>query len=249
VLLHEGSPEHTLIGNHTGGSRSLVGAGSVCKLAGLKLIEVAKSAAAAMFDTEPSQVDYAAGTLTDRVSGKSTTLAELARRPEGLKTQAEATIGSTFPTGCHIAEVEIDPLTGTTEILSYVAVDDCGHAVDHTIVEGQVHGGVLQGVGQVFAEKAIYDEETGQLMTGSFMDYTMPRAGMLKHIVIDENCIPSKINSLGAKGVGEAGCTGSLSALSNAMADALRPLGVPPMDMPFTSNRVWHAIAAAGGLK
>jgi aerobic carbon-monoxide dehydrogenase large subunit len=249
VLLHEGAPDHALIGNHTGGSRSLVGAGSVCKLAGLKLVEVAKSAAAAMFDTEPSQVDYAAGTLTDRVSGKSTTLVELARRPEGLKTQAEATIGSTFPTGCHIAEVEIDPLTGTTEIVSYVAVDDCGHAVDHTIVEGQVHGGVLQGVGQVFCEKAIYDEQTGQLMTGSFMDYTMPRVGMLKHIVIDENCIPSKINSLGAKGVGESGCTGSISAMSNAMADALRPLGVPPMDMPFTSSRVWHAITAAGGLK
>jgi carbon-monoxide dehydrogenase large subunit len=86
-------------------------------------------------------------------------------------------------------------------------------------------------------------------MTGSFMDYTMPRVGMLKHIVIDENCIPSKINSLGAKGVGESGCTGSISAMSNAMADALRPLGVPPMDMPFTSSRVWHAIVAAGGLK
>jgi carbon-monoxide dehydrogenase large subunit len=249
VFLHEGAPDRVLIGNHTGGSRSLVGAGSVCKLAGLKLVEVAKSAAAAQFDTEPSQIDYHAGTLTDRASGKSTTLAELARRPEGLKTQAEATVGSTFPTGCHIAEVEIDPQTGMTEIVSYVAVDDCGHAVNHTIVEGQVHGGVLQGVGQVFGEKAIYDEQTGQLMTGSFMDYTMPRAGMLRHVVVEENCVPSKINSLGAKGVGESGCTGSLSALSNAMAGALRPLGVPPMDMPFTPNKVWHAIAAARSSK
>jgi len=249
VFLHEGVPGRALIGNHTGGSRSLVGAGSVCKLAGLKLIEVAKSAAAAQFDTEPSQVDYHAGTLTDRVSGKATTLAALAQRPEGLKTQAEATIGSTFPTGCHIAEVEIDPQTGATEVLSYVAVDDCGHAVNHTIVEGQVHGGVMQGLGQVFGEKAIYDEETGQLMTGSFMDYTMPRAGLLTHIVVDENCVPSKINSLGAKGVGESGCTGSLSALSNAMADALRPLGVPPMDMPFTPSRVWHAITAAAAAR
>jgi carbon-monoxide dehydrogenase large subunit len=245
VTLHQGAEDHTLIGNHTGGSRSLVGAGSVCKLAGLKLVEVAKSAAAAQFDTEPSQIDYVAGTLTDRVSGKSTTLAALAQRPEGLKTQAEATVGSTFPTGCHIAEVEVDIETGATEILSYVAVDDCGVAVNHMIVEGQVHGGVLQGLGQVFGEKGVYDDATGQLMTGSFMDYVMPRAGMLKDIVMEENCIPSKINSLGAKGVGESGCTGSLSALSNAMADALRPLGVPPMDMPFTPSRVWHAIAAA----
>ncbi len=245
VFLHEGAPDRTLIGNHTGGSRSLVGAGSVCKLAGLKLVEVARSAAAVQFDTEPSQIDYRAGTLTDRASGKTTTLTELANRPEGLKTQAEATIGSTFPTGCHIAEVEIDIETGATELLSYVAVDDCGYAVNHTIVEGQVHGGIVQGLGQVFGEKAIYDEQTGQLMTGSFMDYTMPRAGLLKHAVIEENCVPSKINSLGAKGVGESGCTGSLSAVSNAMADALRPLGVPPMDMPFTPSRVWHAINAA----
>jgi aerobic carbon-monoxide dehydrogenase large subunit len=249
VFVHEGSPDHTLIGNHTGGSRSLVGAGSVCKLAGLKLVEVAKSAAAAQFDTEPSQIDYAAGTLTDRASGKTVTLAQLAQRPEGLKTQAEATVGSTFPTGCHVAEVEIDPLTGVPEIVQYTAVDDCGYAVNHTIVEGQVHGGLVQGIGQVFHEKAIYDEATGQLMTGSFMDYTMPRAGILRHVVIEENCVPSKINSLGAKGVGESGCTGSLSALSNAMANALRPLGVPPMDMPFTPSRVWHAISAAGGAR
>ncbi|MBC7779076.1 MAG: xanthine dehydrogenase family protein molybdopterin-binding subunit [Proteobacteria bacterium] len=245
VFLHEGVPDRTLIGNHTGGSRSLVGAGSVCKLAGLKLIEVAKSAAAAQFDTEPSQVEYHAGTLTDRASGKSTTLAELAQRAEGLRTQAEASIGSTFPTGCHIAEVEIDMQTGFTEVLSYVAVDDCGFAVNHTIVEGQVHGGILQGFGQVFGEKAIYDEQTGQLMTGSFMDYAMPRAGDVRHVTIEENCVPSKINSLGAKGVGESGCTGSISALANAMADAMRPLGGPPMDMPFTPSRVWHAIGAS----
>ncbi len=247
VFVHEGSPDRPdQVGNHTGGSRSLVGAGSVCKLAGIKLVEVAKSAAAEQFETEPSQVDYAAGVFTDRASGRSVTLTELAQRPAGLQTMAEATVLSTFPTGCHIAEVEIDPQTGVTELVSYVAVDDCGHAVNHTIVEGQVHGGVVQGIGQVFGEKAIYDEATGQLMTGSFMDYPMPRAGTLRNITVEENCVPSAINSLGAKGVGESGCTGSLSALVNAMSDALRPLGAPPMDMPFTPARVWEAIRAAG---
>lgn len=247
VFLHEGQPGRTLIGNHTGGSRSLVGAGSVCRDAALKLIEVAKSAAAEAFGGEPSQVEYANGRLTDRVGGRSLTLAELAARPQGLKTQAERSIGSTFPTGCHIAEVEIDPHTGLAEVCSYTAVDDCGRAVNHTIVEGQVHGGVVQGIGQVFGEQAVYDADSGQLLTGSFMDYPMPRIGALRDIRIDENCTPSAINSLGAKGAGESGCTGSISALTNAMADALRPLGVGPMDMPFTPARVWQAIQAAGG--
>jgi carbon-monoxide dehydrogenase large subunit len=247
VLLHQSPADRALIGTHSGGSRTTVGVGNVCRLAALKLIEVAKSAAAEVLATEPSQVDYAGGVLTDRPSGRTIALDELAARTGGLKTQAEATIGATFPSGCHIAEVEIDPQTGNTCVVSYVAVDDCGVAINHTIVEGQVHGGVVQGAGQVFGEQVIYDRDSGQLLTGTFMDYSMPRAGFIRRIVADEHCTPSKANPLGVKGVGESGCAGSIPSLANAMADALRPLGIVNVDMPFTPHAVWRAIRSRSG--
>jgi carbon-monoxide dehydrogenase large subunit len=164
------------------------------------------------------------------------------KSPHPLNVTAEASVGSTWPNGCHIAEIEIDPATGVTQIMSYVAVDDSGNVINHSIVEGQVHGGVVQGAGQIFGEQVIYDRDSGQLLTGSFSDYSMPRAGMLRDIHVGDHPLPSKLNALGAKGVGESGCTASLPALANAMTDALRPLGVPHLDMPFTPSKVWHAI-------
>jgi carbon-monoxide dehydrogenase large subunit len=119
--------------------------------------------------------------------------------------------------------------------------------VSPQLVQGQVHGGVAQGAGQVFGEHAVYDAESGQLLTGSFADYVMPRAGCLGEIRTAEHPVPTALNALGAKGVGESGCSGSLPALANAMMSALRPLGVPPMDMPFTPARVWSAIGEAKG--
>jgi aerobic carbon-monoxide dehydrogenase large subunit len=164
--------------------------------------------------------------------------------PHPLDCEGESVSGTTFPNGCHVAEVEIDPATGVTEVISYNAVDDLGFVVSPQLVQGQVHGGVLQGAGQVFGEHAIYDADTAQLLTGSFMDYVMPRVGWVPHIRTDYHLVPTKLNALGAKGVGESGCSGSLPALVNAMSDALRRAGVPPMDMPFTPAIVWKALQA-----
>ena len=250
VTLHECDPAHELVGNHTGGSRSMAGAGSVCKLAAQKMIEQAKPFAAEELELEPSQVDYGDGAFRARDGEKMISFEQLAtklagRHPHPMNTLAEATVGSTWPNGCHIAEVEIDPDTGVTEIASYVAVDDSGTVINHQIVEGQVHGGVAQGAGQIFGEQVIYDRASGQLLTGSFMDYYMPRAGLLRDIRVGDHPLPSSLNALGAKGVGESGCTASLPALANAMTDALRPAGVGHLDMPYTPSKVWHAIQSA----
>jgi len=250
VTLRECDPAHDLVGNHTGGSRSMAGVGSVCKVAADKLIEQAKPLAAEELELEPSQVDYAGGAFKSRESEKSISFVQLAKKlagsqPHPMNTLAEATVGSTWPNGCHIAEVEIDPDTGVTEIASYVAVDDCGVVINHSIVEGQVHGGVTQGAGQMFQEEVVYDRGSGQLLTGSFMDYCMPRAGLVRDIDVGDHPLPSKLNAIGAKGVGESGCTASLPALANAMTDALRPAGVGHLDMPYTPSKVWHSIQAA----
>ncbi len=152
--------------------------------------------------------------------------------------------GACFPNGCHIAEVEITPETGEAQIVSYIACDDAGNIINHQIVEGQVQGGLAQGAGQVFSELAVYDE-SGQLLTGSFMDYAMPRPGEVAGLKILEHPVPTKLNPLGAKGVGEAGVTGSLPALMNAVLDALRPAGVSHFEMPATPRRLWEALQAA----
>lgn len=233
-----------LQGNHTGGSRSMVGAGSVCYLAAQKLIEHGKALAALELKLEPSQIAYAHGEFRSDESGRTVKLAELAKS-QTLSITAEGIFGSTFPNGCHIAEVEIDSETGATEIVSYCAVDDCGNVINHAIVEGQLHGGVVQGAGQVFGEHVVYDRESGQPLAASFMDYTMPHAGLLKSLRGEEHPTPSKVSPLGVKGMGESGCTASLPALANAVIDALRPLGIEHLDMPLTPSKLWHAMTAA----
>jgi carbon-monoxide dehydrogenase large subunit len=233
-----------LIGNHTGGSRSTAGAGSACKLAALKLIEQCKSLAAEQLEVEPSQVDYAKGVFQARGEKKKIGLFELAKK-KPINVMGEGTFLSTFPNGCHITEVEIDPATGVTHVVAYNAVDDCGNVINHTLVEGQVHGAVAQGAGQVFGEQVVYDRNTGQLLTGSFMDYCMPHAGLVPGIRMQDAPLPSANNALGVKGVGESGCTASIPSLTNAVLDALRPLGVQHLDMPLTPAKLWHAIQAA----
>jgi carbon-monoxide dehydrogenase large subunit len=171
-------------------------------------------------------------------------LFELASK-KPVNVMAEGSFGSTFPNGCHITEVEIDPATGVARIVAYNAVDDCGNVINHAIVEGQVHGAVAQGAGQIFSEQVVYDRETGQLLTGSFMDYCMPRAGLVPDIRMQDHPLPSVNNTLGVKGVGESGCTASIPSLANAVVDALRPLGVAHLDMPMTPAKLWHAIHAA----
>ncbi|HET9403968.1 MAG TPA: molybdopterin cofactor-binding domain-containing protein, partial [Burkholderiales bacterium] len=192
---------------------------------------------------EPSQVEYSKGVFRSKESKRTLKLGELAKS-KPVVIAAEGKFGSTFPNGCHIAEVEIDSATGTTDIVSYCAVDDVGTVINHEVVEGQLHGGVAMGAGQIFGEQVVYDRGTGQLLTGSFMDYFMPRAGLVPAIRGEEHPTPSKVSPLGVKGVGESGCTGSLPALANAVMDALRPLGIQHLDMPLTPSRVWHAINA-----
>jgi aerobic carbon-monoxide dehydrogenase large subunit len=232
-----------LKGNHTGGSRSTVGAGSVCHLAAHKLIEQGRTLAALELKLEPSQVSYARGEFRSEQSPRTLKLAELAASGP-VNVMAEGTFGSTFPNGCHIAEVEVDPETGHTTVVSYVTADDFGVIVNDTIVEGQVHGALVQGMGQVFGEHIVYDRETGQMLTASFMDYVMPRAGLLREVRGEEHPTASKVSPLGVKGMGESGCTASLPALVNAVTDALRPLGVKHLDMPLTPSKLWHAIKA-----
>jgi len=233
-----------LQGNHTGGSRSAVGAGSVCHLAALKLIEEGKALAALEMKLEPSQINYAKGEFRSAESKRVVTLADLAKS-KPVKVVAEGKFGSTFPNGCHIAEVEVDKETGAAEIVRYCAVDDCGAVINHAIVEGQLHGGVVQGVGQVFGEHIVYDRDSGQPLSASFMDYCMPRAGKLRELRGEEHPTPSKVSPLGVKGVGESGCTASLPVLVGAVIDALQSLGIKHLDMPLTPSKLWHAMQAA----
>ena len=232
VRYRAGDPAHHLIGNSTGGSRTLYGAGSAVKAMCTALREKLKQIAQAQGQAHESLFDPTA--LIDELI--------LAGRAPELTVIGEATSGATFPNGCHCAEVEIDPDTGVTTVIHYVAVDDLGRVISPKLVQGQVHGGVVQGWGQAFCEHAIYDRGSAQLLTGSYMDYAMPRAGCVPAISNATINIPTGLNLLGAKGVGESGCSGSLPALANAVIAALRPLGVKAMDMPFTPAKVWAAI-------
>jgi carbon-monoxide dehydrogenase large subunit len=148
----------------------------------------------------------------------------------------------TFPNGCHICEVEIDPETGAVEIVRYSVAEDIGRVYNPMLAHGQLHGGIVQGIGQALQEEILFDPDTAQLLTASFMDYAMPRADGVPAIAIESLCVPTAVNPLGAKGVGEAGTVGSLAAAINAVCDALTPLGIPHIDMPATPARVWAAI-------
>ncbi len=238
-------PTQELMGNGTGGSRSLYGAGSAFKILIGNLVARARPHAARALASPEGTLEFHHGTF--HAGEHHISLLDLAASLQGpsphpLDCEGESISGSTFPNGCHVAEVEIDPATGITEVINYTAVDDLGFVVSPQLVQGQVHGGVLQGAGQVFGEHAIYDPESAQLLTGSFMDYVMPRVGWVPNITTDYHLVPTKLNALGAKGVGESGCSGSLPALVNAMSDALRRVGVPPLDMPFTPAIVWQAL-------
>jgi carbon-monoxide dehydrogenase large subunit len=248
IRFHPRAPSTDLVGNGTGGSRAMLGTGSAFRVLGGKLIELARPHAAARLGVPEAALRYGKGKF--QAGKRSIGFVELARalggtKPHPLDTTAEGTFGTSYPNGCHIAEVEIDPETGVASIERYTAVDDLGTVINHQLVEGQVQGGVVQGAGQVFGEHAVYDAETGQLLTGSFMDYVMPRADWLRDIAVHDHPVPTPTNALGAKGVGEAGCSGSLPALVNATVDALRPLGIRHLDMPFTPARLWEAVRRA----
>ena len=246
----------TLVGNGVTGSRSTQQLGSALKLGALEVIKKGIPLAAQRLEAAPDDIEFIDGSYrvkgTDLRLSMSALLAALAAAPRGnaphpLDTDAEAPLSRAFPSGVHVAEVEIDPDTGAAKVCSYVAVDDCGTVINHTLVEGQIHGGVAQGAGQVFGEHSVYDRDSGQCLTGSFMDYTMPRAGLLGRVTAIEHSVPSPSNLLGAKGTGEAGTTGALPTLMNAMVDALRGRGINHLDMPATPARVWGALNRLAG--
>jgi len=246
--LRTAGPEFFIAGNATGGSRSLLAVGSVVMLAGQEMVKRGLALAAEELEAAPSDIEFVKGSYRIKGTDRAISLIDLAHKfsaEKSLDVAYQNKFGATFPNGCHIAEVEIEPETGATEIVSYVACDDAGNIINHQIVEGQVQGGLAQGAGQVFSELAVYDAASGQLLTGSFMDYAMPRAGLVNGLQLLEHPVPTKLNPLGAKGVGEAGVTGSMPALMNAVVDALLQAGVKQFEMPATSARVWQAIQQA----
>ena len=246
-----GQADQKVIGNSTGGSRTLYGAGSAVKNMCQQVIEKYQATAADHLGVSPDSLSFEDGKWVSSAKSLSVTFVEIIqsvlRNPDvqidDLSVVGEAQSGSTYPNGCHVAEVEVDPNTGITEICSYTAVDDTGVIISPKLVEGQIHGGVVQGIGQAFYERTVYDE-SGQLLTGSLMDYALPKAGCITKFTCDHIEVATKSNLLGAKGVGESGCSGSLPSLSNAMVDALKIRGITNLNMPFTPSRVWGLLNA-----
>jgi carbon-monoxide dehydrogenase large subunit len=250
VKLRTAGADFYLVGNPTGGSRSLAAVGSVMQLAAREVVKKGLALAADEFETAEADIEFVDGSYRIKGTDRAVTLSALAKKhagkaPHPLDVQYANKFGATYPNGCHIAEIEIEPEAGEAEIVSYLACDDAGNIINHQIVEGQMQGGVTQGAGQVFLEQAIYDRDTGQLLTGSFMDYAMPRAVLVNGLRLIAHPVPTQANPLGAKGVGEAGVTGSLPALMNAVLDALRQVGVTRFEMPASPQRVWRAIEEA----
>lgn len=247
VRLRTSEAEFHLTANPTGGSRTLLGIGSAMFFAAQEIVKNGMDLAAEELESARADLEFSAGLYKIKGTDRSIGIAALAKKYPGkldLDYKERPKVPSTFPNGCHIAEVEIDPETGEAEIVSYVACDDAGTLINHQIVEGQMQGGITQGAGHVFAEQAVYDA-SGQLLTGSFMDYAMPRAGLVGGLKVIDHPVPTATNPLGAKGVGEAGVTGSMPCLMNAVMDALRQAGVKRFDMPANQQRVWAAIRAA----
>jgi carbon-monoxide dehydrogenase large subunit len=247
VRLRTAEPDFDLVANPTGGSRTLHGLGSAMYWASQEIVKNGMQLAADALEAAAPDIEFSKGNYKIKGTDRSIAISALAKKYPGkldLDFKERPKVPGTFPNGCHIAEVEIDPETGETEIVRYVACDDAGNIINHQVVEGQMQGGVTQGAGHIFCEQTIYDSG-GQLLTGSFMDYAMPRAGLVGGLTVTDFAVPTATNPLGAKGVGEGGVTGSMPALMNAVMDALRGAGVKRFDMPASQLRVWEALRQA----
>jgi carbon-monoxide dehydrogenase large subunit len=252
IRLQQNDSDLVRMGNGTGGSRSITASGQAIVEASQLVIAKGKAAAAHLMEASEADIEFEAGRFTIAGTDRSIDIMELSKRvregkmPEGTPTSLDvdhtgSDVPSTFPNGCHVAEVEIDPDTGVVRIVNYAAVNDFGTIVNPMIVAGQLHGGVAQGIGQALMEEVSYDS-SGQPITGSFMDYAMPRAGDIPLMIVGDHPSPATTNPLGTKGCGEAGCAGSLCTIVNAVVDALKDYGVDHIDMPLTSERIWRAI-------
>ena len=259
VKIFHGDTDSTPMGWGTYGSRTTAVGGAALALAVRKIRDKAKVLAAHLLEASVEDMDYEDGKFFVKGSpDKAKTIQDIAlmanvawNLPEGMEAGLEATTfydppNFVFPYGAHLAVVEVDASTGQVELTGYTALDDCGPQINPVIVEGQVHGGIVQGVGQALWEGAAYDE-SGQLITGSMLDYALPRADLLPELDVISTVTRSPHHPLGVKGIGEAGTIASTSAVYNAVMDALKPLGVKRVDMPFTPERVWRAIQEAKG--
>ena len=258
IRVRQGDSDSLPFGGGTGGSRSLLMGGMAINKASDQAIEQARKVAGHLLEAAVADIEFLEGAFTIVGTDRRVTLGEVARAavgdhalPEDLRgpIDAHARHGdaqNTYPNGCHACEVEVDPATGAIRILRYVIVDDFGTLVNPMLAAGQVYGGTIQGLGQALLENTVYDGESGQLLTGSFMDYCMPRADDFPEIELEMvEDFPCTTNDLGVKGAGEAGCIGATPAAVNAVLDALKPLGVRHLDIPLTPERVWRAIREA----
>jgi aerobic carbon-monoxide dehydrogenase large subunit len=253
----QGDTDKVFFGEGTGGSRSATIGGSALLLATDKLVAKARQIAAKLLAVEVDKVKFAEGIFSAPGTNRTLTVPEIAREslnpkslPEGVEPGLVATAVydakvENFPNGCHVCEVEIDPETGRVEVLRYSVVDDVGTVLNPLLLEGQICGGIAQGLGQALLENIAFDAESGQLLTGSFMDYAMPRADDISAVTLKSNPVPTATNPLGVKGAGEAGCVGALPAVANAVVDALSAFGIRHIEMPATPERVWRAIERA----
>jgi carbon-monoxide dehydrogenase large subunit len=251
VRLVQGDTDRIKTGAGTGGSSSIPVGGVSVDRASRKLATQIKEIAADALEAAPGDLEIADGAVRVAGTDRMISFAELAARPgvPADKLRAAEEFGvepPTYPNGTHIAEVEIDPETGATNILRYVVVDDFGATLNPLLLEGQVHGGAVQGIGQALMEDTVYDTASGQLLSASLMDYPMPRAEHAPDFVFETRNVPCKTNPLGVKGAGEAGAIGSCPAVINAVVDALwRAYRIRHIDMPATPQRIWKAIATA----
>jgi len=245
IRLVQGDTDQIASGTGTGGSWSIPMGGGAVNLAGGDLIEQAKPLAAKELEAAEADLEFIDGHF--RVAGTDIDISLIELAGRGAKISGLARFqpdNHTFPHGCHICEVEVDPETGEIDVIGYTAVHDFGRALNPSLLAGQVHGGVTQGIGQALMEHTVYDDD-GQLLTGSYMDYQLPRADDLPDFVFEHRDTPTTRNPLGVKGCGEAGATGAPPAVINAIIDALGHLGVHHLDMPATPERVWNAIQQA----
>ena len=256
IRIIQGDSDEIPTGGGTGGARSLYSEGTAILATTATVIDKGKQAASEALEASTDDIEFSTGRFSIAGTDRGIGIIELAQSQQARAARGEtvtlldaaevaAIPAHTFPNGCHVAEVEVDPDTGHIDIPRYLVVDDVGHALNPMIVMGQVHGGVAQGIGQAMLENTVYDKESGQLLSASFMDYALPRAGDLPSIEVALVSIPCLTNPLGVKGAGEAGAVGSPPALMNALVDALSAEGITHLDMPATPEIVWKAIELA----
>ena len=257
VRVAYGDTDAVYHGRGTFGSRTMMVGGTAFKAAAEKVIARGKEIAAHLLEASALDIEFSDGRFRVAGTDRGIDLVEVAkvsflppRMPKGMELglQGGAVIApsdASFPNGCHVCEVEIDPETGVTQMVRYTVVDDVGRVVNPLLLKGQIHGGIAQGAGQALLENMVYDRESGQMLSGSFMDYGMPRADDFPGFEVGSHDVPCRTNPLGVKGAGEAGTVGALPAAMNAVADALLPLGITRIDMPATPENIWRAIIAA----